>query len=101
MAGEATRQQGLAELKTDPVHVAESAFRFLAFDLTTAYGLHPARALLIIVVLWAALPVYLWPILPKRTERASEIYRIWPSDRIEVRENKLAADNPIKLRASR
>lgn len=51
--------KALAELKTDSVHVAEGAFRFLAFDLTTAYGLHPARALLIIVVLWAALPVYL------------------------------------------
>ena len=91
-------RHALAELKTDPVHAAEGAFRFLAFGLTTSYGLHPARALLIIVVLWAALiPVYLWPILPRRTERASGIYRIWPSDRIEVRENKPAADNPIKV----
>jgi hypothetical protein len=46
--------KALAELKTDPVHVAEGAFRFLAFDLTTANGLHPARALLIIVVLRAS-----------------------------------------------
>lgn len=59
MAGEATRRQGFGRTETDSVHVAEGAFRFLAFDLTTAYGLHPARALLIIVVLWAALPVYL------------------------------------------
>ena len=56
-------RHALVEWKADPVHAAEGAFRFVFFDATTAYGLHPARALIIIVTLWAVLiPVYVWPI---------------------------------------
>jgi hypothetical protein len=48
-------RHALAEWTTDPVHAAEGAFRFVFFDATTAYGLHPARALILIFTLWAAL----------------------------------------------
>jgi uncharacterized protein YjbI with pentapeptide repeats len=59
--------------------------RFVAFDLTTAYGLQPTRALLMIVGLGGILTlVYVWPILKarKHPENAGSVYRIFPADRI-------------------
>jgi Pentapeptide repeats (8 copies) len=73
-----------------PGAVGEGLFRLVAFDLTTAYGLHPARALWIIAGFWAVLTlVYVWPIRfpPQRSGPASHpsgsIYQVWLTDRIE------------------
>lgn len=79
---------------------AEGVFRLVAFDLTTAYGLHPARALLVIVALWGSLvPIYAWSIWrrPRRSTSPSGIYRTWPKDRLEVREGNPTLDNPARV----
>jgi len=87
-----TRDQiEVARIRT-PATVAEGLFRWLAYDLTTAYGLHPARAMIVLLVAAALLiPVYLValaraPVPPKRT---GGIYRVWPANRIET-----ASDGP-------
>jgi hypothetical protein len=80
--------------------IAEGIFRKVAFDLTTRYGLEPARALFSIAVVWALLiPVYSWPIWrqPRRSKRASGIYRVWPKDRIEMHDGKPSLDNPARV----
>ncbi len=67
--------------------LAEAVFRTVAYNLTTAYGLHPSRALLMMIVAGVLLtPVYLVALAAPRTgrERLAGIYRIWPSDRIQV-----------------
>jgi hypothetical protein len=64
----------------------EGLFRISAFDITTAYGLHPTRALLLIVVLGGILTlVYMWPIhrAQKNPAEVSGIYQIFPADRID------------------
>ena len=57
-------------------------FRWLAFDLTTAYGLQPFRALLIIVGLWFLfIPVYCWPIGHDPGQSPSGgIYQVFPAN---------------------
>ena len=68
------------------------------FEWTTGYGLFPARALLIIVIVWALLvPIYASSIWkePGKVTNTSGIYRIWPKDRIETREGmQPKLDNP-------
>lgn len=87
----------LANWKIDLVHAVEGAFRYIAFDLTTAYGLHSGRALIIIVVVWALLiPVYIWPI--RQMRNGGGIYRIWPKDRIEVSDGVPSAENAMKVK---
>jgi uncharacterized protein YjbI with pentapeptide repeats len=79
--------------------VAESAFRFLAFDLTTAYGLHPLRALGIILLLWVLLtPIYAWSAWRGRRplEKLDGIYQVWP-DRIEVQGGTLRIAKSHKI----
>ena len=83
---------------------AQAILRFVAFGITTAYGLHPARALVTIAVLWALLiPVYSWAVwrTPDRSAAYSQpgvqpqqgagepsgIYRIWPANHIEFVDN--------------
>jgi hypothetical protein len=85
--------------KDNPAGAAEGIFRYVAFDLTTAYGLRPSRALLIIAALWLLLiPIYAWPIWQaKRPLTASSICRIWPKERVEVEEHKLTLDNPARI----
>jgi Pentapeptide repeats (8 copies) len=63
-----------------------SALRWLAFDFTTRYGLYPARALKIIVVLWLLFAVaYFCAIrFPAKGKTGGGIYQIWPSERIET-----------------
>jgi uncharacterized protein YjbI with pentapeptide repeats len=83
-----------------PLKAAEGIFRRVIFDWTTAYGLHPARALLFIIALWVLLiPVYWWPIWrrPGPASGSSGIFQIWPKDRVEVREGKPALDNPARI----
>jgi uncharacterized protein YjbI with pentapeptide repeats len=80
--------------------IAEGIFRKVAFDLTTRYGLEPARALFSIAVVWALLiPVYSWPIWrqPRQAKYASGIYRVLPKDRIEVRGGKPTLDDPARV----
>jgi len=79
----------------------EGLFRFIAFDVTTGYGLHPGRALGIIVLVGIALAwVYVWAIClpPKKPNPASGIYRVWPTDRVEVSRNrpKLADETKVE-----
>ena len=83
----------------DDLQLVEGALRFILFYFTTHYGLHPARALMIIFFVWVLLTfIYLVPILfyPRRTARASGIYRVWPSDRIDVSGGNPTVDNPAK-----
>jgi hypothetical protein len=84
----------------NPARIAEGIFRLVAFDWTTGYGLHPARALLLILVIWALLiPIYSWAIWqePRQLKRPSGIYRTWPKERIELREAKPTLDNPAYI----
>jgi hypothetical protein len=78
---------------------AEAVFRYIAFDLTAAYGLRPGRALLLIATLWALLiPIYAWPIRQsQRPPTASSIYRIWPKERVEVRKDEPTLDDPARV----
>ena len=58
-----THPRVLKSIIEHKAEVGEGLFRLVAFDLTTAYGLHPTRALVIIIGLWAGLTlVYVWPI---------------------------------------
>jgi hypothetical protein len=84
--------------KKNPGARIEATFRYIAFDLTTDYGLRFGRALMLIAALWAILiPLYGWSIwrAPKRPT-ASGIYRIWPKERLEVRDGKPALDSPAE-----
>jgi uncharacterized protein YjbI with pentapeptide repeats len=93
-------KHAIAEGRMNPAYAAEGVFRIAAFDWTTRYGLHPARALLVIVALWVLLiPVYAWSIWhrPRRSTGTSGIYRTWPKDRIEVRDGSPMLDNPARV----
>ena len=59
-------------------------FRQVAFDWTTHYGLHPFRALFVIMGIWLlCVPVYCWSIVhPGQSQQGSGIYRILPANRI-------------------
>jgi hypothetical protein len=64
----------------------EGVGRFVLFDLTTAYGMQPARALGLIVFLVGLLTlVYIWPIryAPERPGKANGIYQVFPDNRID------------------
>src|ERR1043166_7889470 len=79
---------------------SEKAFRYMAFGLTTAYGLRPGRALNMIATIWASLiPLYAWPIWrsPERSSAAAGIFRIWPKDRLEVREDHPTLDDEARV----
>jgi transposase len=60
----------------------QSVLRFVAFHLTTAYGLHPARALVMIVLLGAVLtPIYMQAMFhPTAT---SGVVQVFPKDRLD------------------
>jgi uncharacterized protein YjbI with pentapeptide repeats len=92
-------RNSIAGWKENRWGAAEGVFRKIAFDFTTRYGLNPARAVLTAVTIWALLiPVYSWPIWRQpRSTRASGIYRMWPKDRVEVRDGKPTLDNPPRV----
>jgi uncharacterized protein YjbI with pentapeptide repeats len=85
----------LSEWKQNPTRAVEAIFRYIAFDLTTEYGMRPGRALLVILVIWALLiPLYAWPIWrAKRPSGASSIYLVRPKDRVEVKEGQPTLDS--------
>jgi hypothetical protein len=84
-------EHSLENWKENPAGAAEGIFRYVAFDLTTRYGMRPSRALLLIAALWLLLiPIYARPIWQmKRPPTAGSIYRIWPKDRVGVQEPTL------------
>jgi hypothetical protein len=73
------------QLRHNPADWLNGAFRWLAFDLTTGYGLAPGRALRLLAVLFVLMtPVYATAIrLHKRPGGLTGIYRVWPANRIE------------------
>jgi Pentapeptide repeats (8 copies) len=79
----------------------EAVFRFIVFDLPTAYGLYPGRALVLIIVAWLALiPVYKRAIAARPVGRGpAGIYLKLPAGRL-VRRNGMTrlAANPIAVR---
>jgi hypothetical protein len=92
-------EHSLDDWKQNPAGAAEAMFRYVAFDLTTRYGMRPSRALLLIAGLWLLLiPIYAWPIWQaKRPPTAGSVYRIWPKERVEVQEDKPTLDNPARI----
>jgi uncharacterized protein YjbI with pentapeptide repeats len=63
----------------------EAFFRWLAFDWTTRYGMHPARALKIIVVLSLLFAVvYFLAIRFPAKGSSAGIYQVWPKECIET-----------------
>ena len=60
-------------------------FRRAGFQWTTAYGLHPFRAMFLIMLIWLlGVPVYCWSIIndPGGSQQGGGIYRILPANRI-------------------
>jgi hypothetical protein len=93
-------QHALADWREIPSEAAEGLFRLVAFDWTTAYGLHPVRALTVLAVLWTLLiPVYWWTIRNNYLWPTgfAGIYRIWPKDRIEAHEGIPALEGAAKV----
>jgi uncharacterized protein YjbI with pentapeptide repeats len=92
-------RDSIAGWRENPWGAAEGVLRKIAFDFTTRYGLNPARAVLTAVMVWALLiPVYSWPIWRQpRSTTASGIYRMWPKDRVEVRDGKPTLDNAARV----
>jgi hypothetical protein len=81
-------EHALAAWKQDFPRAAEGVFRLIAFDWTTAYGLHPAQALGILLLVWALLiPVYWWPIHRRSSKPTAGIFRVWPKDRVELKKS--------------
>lgn len=65
----------------DPIGGAEAIFRLVAFELTVAYGLHPGRAILAILVLIIVFSV-IYEVCQRRFD-IGHIVRVWPSSRVE------------------
>jgi uncharacterized protein YjbI with pentapeptide repeats len=77
-------KNALANWREDRSASLEGTVREVAFNWTVAYGLHPARALFLIVALATALvPVYWWAISRRQTS-TSGLFRTWPKDRLEI-----------------
>jgi Pentapeptide repeats (8 copies) len=88
--------------KSDLIHAVEGVFRFIAFDLTTGYGLHPGRSLLI---LFALICFFTQAYAVAIVDKSGTIYRVWPAGRIQhnvsgtelVKEAKLEQLDPQKV----
>jgi hypothetical protein len=93
----------IADWRKSPGNAVEGIFRMAAFDLTTRYGLEPARALIAIAAIWALLvPIYSWEVWRQPRPRAprgiySGIYRVWPKDVIEIHAGKPSLDTPARV----
>lgn len=62
----------------------EGAFRWVAFDFTTAYGLHPGRALWLLLALWFTCALfYLSSINGPAPREVGGIYRVSVKDAID------------------
>jgi len=81
----AMTRSALLVWRSDPGRSLEGALRFVAFELTTGYGLYPGRALLIMLglVLLLSFAYLPWIRQRGRTRRPrGAIYRIWPGERL-------------------
>ena len=78
---------------------AAAVLRWLAFDLTTAYGLHPVRALFLIMGIWLlCIPMYSWSIM-YQSQEGSGIYQSFPANRIAEPSGELTIEkNPVVIR---
>jgi Pentapeptide repeats (8 copies) len=77
-----TTEHKLAEWDAHPLLALEGAFRLVFFEWTTAYGLYPGRALLLLLALIGLFaPVYLIPL--RSWSGRGGIYRVWPERRLE------------------
>lgn len=86
--------------KENLLTVVGGGVKIAAFEWSTAYGLHPERALLLILVFWFLFTlVYIWPIwrTPRRPNQGWGIYRVIPGDRIEIRVWGPEIDNKAKV----
>jgi hypothetical protein len=84
----------LARWREQPLAAAEALFRLIAFDWTVAYGLHPGRALLMLIALISGFAaVYVAPLAT-----AGRIYRVWPEGGIEELPNtaRLASEAKVE-----
>ena len=62
----------------------DGIFRLVAYDLTTAYGRRPGRALWLMLVLWLAfVPVYWYSIRSPSPTQVSGIYKVFVKDAID------------------
>ena len=94
-------QEGLLErFLGDPAVVFEGAFQLVFFEWTTAWGLHPGRALLIMFGLMLMMTlVYAVPIAyraPNETNRHG-IFLVWPRDRIVTHDKGISAAEDIRV----
>lgn len=93
-------KHALQDWRIDRQGAIEGLFRLVAFDWTTAYGLHPSRALSLLLGFWLlSIPVYWWSIRDRSRamdDRAG-IYRIWPKERIEVHNSHPGLIADIKI----
>ena len=76
-------QHALNTWNDDPINAAEGVFRLITFDLTTAYGLHPSRALTLIGFVWLLLIPAYWDSVWE-AKASSGIFQVWSKDRIET-----------------
>jgi uncharacterized protein YjbI with pentapeptide repeats len=68
----------LTSVKLKKFRWLDGIFRLVAFDWTTAYGLHPGRALWLVVLLWMVfVPVYWCSIQFPPPTQVSGIYRVF------------------------
>jgi uncharacterized protein YjbI with pentapeptide repeats len=78
----------------------EGAFRLVAFEWTTGYGLYPSQALWLIVLLFILMiPIYAIPIsLRGAAGKRAGMYLVLPKDRVVVHGGKASIDNPVAVR---
>lgn len=90
-------EHAIEDWKTQPFRAAWSAIWHVLVGWTTAYGLHPERALLIILAVGTLLvPVYARPIRDRSySSEIAGIFRVWPKDRIEFGRVEITADNAV------
>ena len=71
-------------------------FNFLFFDLTTNFGLYPGKALRILIYLIPIFTlIYMFAIW--RSSDKHSIYRVWPKDRIEIKEGQAVLEDSTRL----
>lgn len=80
--------------------IIEGAFRVVAFEWTTGYGLYPSLALWLIVLLFILMiPIYAIPISRRGgAGKHAGIYLVLPKDRVVVHGGKPSVENQVAVR---
>jgi uncharacterized protein YjbI with pentapeptide repeats len=72
----------------------EGIFRLIAFDWTTAYGLYPGRALILILLVGTIFTtiylVAIWGWTSRQLDESSGIFQVFPADAIDTTRHKPA-----------